>query len=431
MVISLFHKHRQAAALLMLALAVLATMAAKQFGTGKQSAKAASQSTTAAVKAAAPSTQSSQPTAAVGAKASSTEMRAVWVPYYTLSLSGKSAKDENAFIRYYTEIVQNAKARGMNAVVVHVRAFSDAMYPSQYYPWSNMTGNTQGVNPGYDPLKDMVSITHAAGLQFHAWLNPLRVQLNGSPSILAQNNPWNLFAKDPAKAGWAVSYESGKYLDPGFEGVRRYIAAGAAEIAKKYAVDGIQFDDYFYPEDGGDAFDAVSYKAYCAGKKTGQALSRAEWRCANINDLLSKTYRAVKENRPQAAFGVSPQGNLQNDKKIGADAAVWCRTSGYVDYICPQVYYNYNNPILPYDKAVQTWRSLVTAKGIKLYFGLGLYKADSGADSGAWKDSTNTIARQIETARTQRCDGFMIFSYEDLLVPGRKQEVENVMKLFQ
>lgn len=431
MVISLFHRHRQGLAVLMLAAAVLVTMAVKRadISSAGKSSPVSSTAESAPLASSASGAAASGKTAAAAATGGQ-EMRAVWVPYYTLDMSGQQQKGKDVFLKHYTEIVQNAKARGMNALVVHVRAFSDAMYPSKLYPWSHLTGCTQGTAPGYDPLKEMVRITHGAGLQFHAWINPLRVQLGAAPSILAEGNPWNRFSKDSAKAGWAASCKSGKYLDPGWEGVRQYIADGAAEVAANYDVDGIQFDDYFYPEDSDDSFDAASYRAYCAGKKAGEVLSRQDWRCANINDLISRTYRAIKKSRPQAVFGVSPQGNLENDRKIGADAAAWCQAEGYVDYVCPQVYYNYNNPILPYEKAVHSWRSLVTAKGVKLYFGLGMYKADTSADSGSWSGSTDIIARQIKTARAQHCDGFMLFAYDDMMAPGRQQEVQNVMKMF-
>ncbi|WOC33536.1 MULTISPECIES: glycoside hydrolase family 10 protein [Caproicibacterium] len=432
MVITFFHRHRQSFAVLMLAAVVLLTMAVNRLDSGEKPAAAISSQVSGTADASA-STSAAAKTAAsqtVPTTASANEMRAVWVPYLTLDMRGETDKSEAAFIKKYTQIVQNAKAKGMNALIVHVRAFGDAMYPSKYFPWSSLTGNTQGVNPGYDPLKDMVEITHKAGLQFHAWVNPLRIQLNGVPSILAQKNPWNLFHSDTAKKDWAVSYKDGKYLDPGWEGVRQYIVDGVAEIVKNYAVDGVQFDDYFYPDEG-EAFDKASYQAYCTGKKEGEALSLADWRCANINDLISRTYRAVKENRPKAVFGVSPQGNLSNDRKIGADAAAWCQAQGYVDYVCPQLYYNYDNPILPYETAVQTWKNLVTAKNVKLYFGLGLYKTDTDVDSGSWKNSVDIISRQIQTGRAQKCDGFMFYAYDDLISQNRKEEVQNVMKLFQ
>lgn len=433
MVISFFHKHHQVTAILLLIAVVAVTMAVNHANPSIKAGAAVSSAAqiSGSMAPAAVSSGSTQSVAQTTAApvAAKNEMRAVWVSYLTLGQIGQTAKTEADFDTKFEEVVQTSKEKGMNTLVVHVRAFGDAMYPSKYYPWSHLTGNTQGVNPGYDPLKDMISITHKAGLKFHAWVNPLRLQLDNTPSILAQKNLWNLFHADTAKANWAVSYQNGKYLDPGWEGVRKYIADGVAEIAKNYEVDGVQFDDYFYPDEG-SAFDKASYQAYCSGKKSGEVLPLTDWRCANINDLISRTYRVVKENRPSAVFGVSPQGNISNDRNIGADVASWCQTQGYVDYVCPQIYYNYDNKVLPFEKAVQTWKNLVTNKNVKLYFGLGLYKTDTDVDSGSWKNSVDIMARQVQTGRVQKCDGFMFFSYDDFLVQSRQQEVQNVTKLF-
>lgn len=133
----------------------------------------------------------------------------------------------------------------MNTLVVHVRPFGDALYKSAYFPWSHIVGGTQGVNPGYDPLKDMVAAAHKAGMKIHAWVNPMRIQISGTPSILAQTNLYNTWKSDPAKAGWVVDSGNGKYYNPAYQEVRKLIADGVKEIAQNYDVDGIQFDDYF------------------------------------------------------------------------------------------------------------------------------------------------------------------------------------------
>ncbi|MCI2192494.1 MAG: family 10 glycosylhydrolase, partial [Oscillospiraceae bacterium] len=124
------------------------------------------------------------------ASSSTDEMRAVWVPYMTLDMSRESDKSEQAFQKKFDKIVETAKQNGMNTLVVHVRPFADSLYPSAYFPWSHLTGNTQGVDPGYDPLAYMVQKTHEEGLKFHAWLNPLRIQVNQTPSILSEQNPY-------------------------------------------------------------------------------------------------------------------------------------------------------------------------------------------------------------------------------------------------
>lgn len=118
--------------------------------------------------------------------ASEDEMRAVWVPYMSLDMSQESYRSEAAFQQKFDTIVEEAKQCGMNALVVHVRPFGDALYPSNYFPWSHIVGGHRGRDPGYDPLEYMVEATHKAGMEFHAWINPLRIQSGGdTPSTLA------------------------------------------------------------------------------------------------------------------------------------------------------------------------------------------------------------------------------------------------------
>lgn len=358
------------------------------------------------------------------------EMRAVWVPFMSLDMSKESDKSESAFRKKFDAIVDGAKKAGMNTLIVHVHPYGDALYQSDNFPWSNVLTGTQGVNPGYDPLTYMVKAAHKAGLQIHAWMNPLRIQKSGTPSILAENNLYNIWKKDSAKAGWTVDYQSDKYYNPAYAEVRKIIADGAKEIAQKYDVDGIQFDDYFYPTTDA-AFDKLSYDAYAAAaSKKGIALSLADWRKANINALVSLTYSEIKSVKPSVVFGISPQGNIKNDLNMGVDIQSWCTTGGYVDYLCPQLYVNFENPTLPYDKAIQEWRNMVTNTGIKLYVGLAVYKAGSDADSGTWKKSNNIISKQVELARKTKCDGFMFYSYQYLDNAQTKDEVANVMKVF-
>ncbi len=356
------------------------------------------------------------------------EMRAVWVPYMSLDMS-KGDGSYATFQKAFDGIVAGAKEKGMNTLIVHVRPFGDAFYPSEYFPWSSYLTGKQGVNPGYDPLEYMVSAAHQAGLQIHAWVNPLRIQSKETPAVLSQNNPYNAWKADPAKADWTVDFESGKYYNPAYAEVRKLVADGVKEIAEHYDVDGIQFDDYFYPTESA-AFDKTAYDAYTAGLgENGTALSLADWRRANINAMVSLCYSEIKSVKPEVLFGISPQGNVSNDLKMGADVKSWCSAGGYVDYICPQLYVNFEHPVLPYDTAAKEWRELVTFQDVKLYLGLAVYKAGSDADEGTWKNSDDILARQVELGRQLGCDGFMFYSWQYLSGAQTEQEVENVMKV--
>jgi uncharacterized lipoprotein YddW (UPF0748 family) len=148
-----------------------------------------------------------------------------------------------------------------------------------------------------------------------------------------------------------------------------------------------------------------------------------------VNALVSLVYSEIKSVKPGVVFGIAPQGNVQNDLNLGADVISWCGTQGYVDYICPQLYVNFENPVLPYGTAVQNWRKLVTNKNIKLYFGLAVYKAGSDADSGTWKKSDTILAQQVSLGRKTPCDGFMFYSSDYLSSSQTKEEIQNVMKV--
>jgi len=445
MVINLFNKHSLLVCACLMAAAIVITMAINfghkqsvpvQSASSQQAISAAnesapSQSTSAAASKSASTSNSisaSQPIISTVA-ASSGEMRAVWVPFMSLDMSQESDKSEKAFQKKIDAIISGAKNCGMNTLIVHVRPFGDALYKSSYFPWSHIVGGTQGVNPGYDPLADMVSAAHKAGLKLHAWINPLRIQISGSPSILAQGNLYNTWKSDTSKSGWVVDNANGKYYNPAYPQVRKLIADGAKEIAQNYGVDGIQFDDYFYPTQDA-AFDKTAYDSYCAAaKKSGTPLSLLEWRRANVNALVSQVYGEIKSVKPSLPFGIAPQGNVQNDLNMGADVNAWCSTLGYIDYICPQLYVNFENPVLPFDTAAQSWRKLVTNNKIKLYLGLAVYKAGSDVDSGTWKKSNNILAQQVELGRKTSCDGFMFYSCEYLNNSQTKEEVQNVMKV--
>lgn len=359
------------------------------------------------------------------------EMRGVWVPFMSLDMSAEDSRGEALFREKFSAIVSGAKQYGMNALIVHVRPFGDALYESDHVPWSHIVSGTQGEDPGYDPLAIMVELAHEQGLELHAWMNPLRIQMNDTPSVLSEDNPWNLWQGDEEKAGWVVQSGAGKYYNPAYPEVRAEIAACAEEIASRYDVDGIQFDDYFYPTQDA-SFDEAAYTAYTQEVSgSGEPLSLADWRIANINALISEVYRRIKAVNPEIQFGIAPQGNLQNDWNMGADVATWCKTSGYLDYICPQLYVNFENPTLPFGPAAQTWKNLVVNPDIKLYLGLAVYKAGSDADDGTWKTADDILARQVSLGRTVECDGFLFYSWDYLIADQTKAEVANVMKVLE
>lgn len=347
------------------------------------------------------------------------ELAGVWVPYFSLETDEHTRE---AFEENYRKIVDMAKDKGLNALFVHVRPFCDALYPSQTYPWSHILTGKQGKDPGFDPLEFMVEYAHRQGMEFHAWLNPLRVKTSQTPGELAENSPYTVLREDHPY--YFMEFEGGVYLDPAYPYVRSLIAEGAAEIVRNYPVDGIHFDDYFYPAQE-EELDREAYELYTASTET--PLSLLEWRRANISAMVEEVYGTIKAENEKVIFGISPQGNIENDENMGADVRTWCGVKGYVDYLCPQLYYSFENEALGYSDALKEWMALPRHKDLKLYAGLALYKAGSDADGGTWLLSDDTIQRQIEAAREAACAGVVLYSSDYLEAEQTREEVENAI----
>ncbi len=357
------------------------------------------------------------------------ELKGLWVPYLALQTEEKGQK---AFEEKFRNIADLAKDKGFNALFVHVRPFCDAFYPSEIFPWSHLLTGEQGEDPGFDPLKFMVEYTKKKGMAFHAWLNPLRIKTAQTPASLSSENPYLTLSEDSPY--YFLQWEGALYWNPAYPYVRSLIAQGAAEIVKNYPVDGIHFDDYFYPSSEEDfslweSSDREAYELYCQTAETPLPLS--QWRTANINAMVEEVYRAVKKEAPQAAFGISPQGNIGNDERIGADVKTWCGTEGYVDYLCPQLYYSFENEALGYEDALKEWTGLERQEGVRLFAGLALYKAGSDADGGTWEGETDILKRQIEAARAAGLDGVIFYSSEYLETEVTREEVENAMAVLR
>ena len=364
---------------------------------------------------------------------SGTELRAVWVPYMALSLP-EGSRSEKGFRKNFDRIVKSARDNGFNALIVHVRAHGDALYPSKSYPWSHYLTGVQGQDPGYDPLAYMVEAAHKAGLSFHAWVNPFRIQTAKTPEVLSADNPHRRWSEDQKTKNdrWTVQLPEGIFLNPAYAEVRAHIIDGVREIVTGYDVDGIHFDDYFYPvgPDGENLFDGKEYDAYCESYEDGTPLSLLEWRTANVNALVSGVYAAVKAEKPSVQFGISPPANFDNCRDMAADVRTWGSSTGYVDYLCPQVYFSSRHQTHPFEALSIEWSEAVTAKNVKLYIGLALYKAGTAEEiDPGWSESNDVIARQILFGRdTLRWDGFMVYSCEQLNGGRGKREVENMKK---
>jgi uncharacterized lipoprotein YddW (UPF0748 family) len=355
-------------------------------------------------------------------QSTSDEVRGVWVAYLSLDNVNKVKIDN---------IISNAKKNGMNTIYFHVRPFGDALYKSEYYPWSHLVTGTQGQAPsdGFDPLAYAVEAAHREGLELHAWLNPLRIMLDSGvyPPSLSDDNPYNVWRNDDDADNddWVIDYGKGKYYNPAIPEVRDMIVNGVEEIVEKYNVDGIHWDDYFYPASDESFDDSEAYSEYTSG---GGKLSLLEWRTQNISTLVKSVYSAVKSIDSSVEFGISPSGNIDNCLRAGADVKTWGSQEGYVDYLCPQIYWTNDNKIAPFEEMCSKWRETVTSDKVKLYVGLALYKAGSDDDNGKWKTSNKIIMNQVLFTRSEKihADGFALYSYPYLDNEQTAEEMENL-----
>lgn len=340
------------------------------------------------------------------------EWRAVWVSYLEWTAMDFSSAD--AFRAGCVQMLENCAGLGLNTVLAQVRPFGDALYKSQLFPWSHLCTGVQGQDPGFDPLDILLQEAHGRGLSVEAWLNPYRLRSSAAmPPNLAENNLANTHPE------WVCAVGDGLYLNPAEPAAADYVVQGVAELLQNYAVDGIHFDDYFYPTtDAG--FDSASYQAY---KNKGGSLSLAAWRRQNVNDLVKQVYAAVKQADGEVLFGISPQGNMDNNyNKQFIDVKKWLSEEGYLDYICPQVYFGFKNSTCPYEQTVEEWNDLIQNK-VQLVVGLSPYKVgleDAYAGNGRWEwaNSGDILARMVETARKEEhYQGFALFRYNSVFQP--------------
>ncbi|MGB4987000.1 MAG: family 10 glycosylhydrolase [Ruminococcus bromii] len=350
------------------------------------------------------------------------EMRGVWVSYMELSMENESSKTQKAFEDKFTEIAQKCCESGFNTLIVQVRPFCDALYKSSYFPWSHILTGTQGENPQYDALQIMCDICKENNLKIHAWINPYRVSSNETPKKLSDNNPYI------KNSEIGIKTDNGIFLDPSNETAQQLISDGVKEIAENYDVDGIQFDDYFYPTED-ESFDKKQYEAYIEKYGKENSMSLDNWRMQNVNTLICKVYRTIKSVDSSVEFGISPQGNIGNNDGLYADVKSWCTCKGFADYICPQIYFSLENPALTFEDCLNSWTSLDFDENVKLYVGLGGYKAGNGEyDEETWLLSDSILADEYDILRNNKSvRGFMLYSYNSLEDDTAKKEINNLI----
>ena len=342
------------------------------------------------------------------------EVRAAWITFLEFNSKGYTL---NSFNSRITEMFDKIAASGLNEIYVHVRPFSDAMYRSAYFPWSKYASGRQGVDPGFDPLAIMVNAAHSRNLKLHAYINPYRVCTEADFDKLATNSPAYKWLNDDDEDNDRNVLKFGNmyYYNPSSDDVIKLINNGVAEIVKNYDVDGVIFDDYFYPTLGSNyssKFDAEEYNDYKL--ETTNPLSIVDWRRNNINKMVKTVYATVKKSGKNRTFGISPAGNLNNlraNDKYYVDIDRWGRESGYVDYIAPQLYWGFEHSICPFEPTVDKWVATVINPEVKLYIALPMHLAQA-QETPEWKNNHDILGRMISSLRNKSVNGFSVYRYD-------------------
>ena len=350
------------------------------------------------------------------------EISAAWISYTELSMKDENGGNEDSFRDKISEMFDNCAQLGINTVFAQVRPFCDAMYPSEIFPWSAYLTGYQGDPVYYDPLEIMVEEAHERGLGLHAWINPFRVSFDTDTDKLSEKNPAKKLLNDEKTKDRVVTADGGLYLCPASTQNHKLIIDGVREIIRNYEVDGIHIDDYFYPSTD-ISVDKTYYEEY---KKSGGALFYDKWRLEVISSFVSQMYTAVKSERNDCVFSISPAGNINNNyEEEYADVERWCSEKGYCDWIIPQIYYGFENEVLPFDKACKSWSELDTTDDVRMIYGIPAYKVNGEEDE--FKAGGGIIEKQISVAKaTDNYGGVAFFSYSSLVDPDCKKEFENI-----
>lgn len=357
--------------------------------------------------------------------ASTSEMRGMWVAsVLNIDYPSKPTADPEALKTEALAALNKAQALGLNAVFLQVRPAADALYQSQYFPWSKYLTGTQGLAPknGFDPLAFWVAEAHQRGIELHAWINPYRITKKTAAepaqtlSQLAAAHPARLHPE------WTVKHTDGNYyFNPGIPEVRQLVIDSSLELITRYGVDGIHFDDYFYP--GKDFDDTKTFAQYGKG-----FTSRDDWRRDNVNTLIRDLSVAINTASPTARFGISPFGiwanaatnplgsdtrGLQSYSDHYADSLAWIQ-AGTIDYIAPQLYWNIGYTVADYSKLVAWWTKAVSGTGVDLYIGQGAYRSGNSDAASPWY-GTAEMDRQLRlNAGYPQIKGSIFYNYKAL-----------------
>lgn len=353
-------------------------------------------------------------------------MATVWALDWPSSTSSTTAQ-KNEMVKYLDVLQKN----NFNAIYFQVRTMSDAFYKSSYEPWSSYLTGTRGKDPGWDPLAFVVEECHKRGMECHAWVNPYRFS-TGSNWSTAQDQALK-------SAGMLLAYtkSDGKtttILNPGLESVRKRIVDVCKEIISNYDVDGLVFDDYFYPEGIPVTSSAGDYDLW---QESGASMTFGDWRRSNVNQMVADVYKMVQQQKPYVRFGISPAGAACTSAAVAAkhgidrcpvasdwqydgifsDPVAWLE-AGTIDYISPQLYWKTNHKTNPFGPMTKWWSYVAKHFGRHHYASHSISFLNSSNTTGDWEE----IGKQVQFSHdyTENEAPGAVF-YSAAYVTGKKQ----------
>lgn len=353
------------------------------------------------------------------------ETRAIFVSYIELNKYIKG-NDYEISKRNIRKIIKNIKRLKCNTIILQVRSASDAIYKSNIYPMSLNIVNTE-YDDYYDVLDYFIKESHKSNVKVIAWINPYRIRTTCDKTTITEKNPAYKYLDSDI-----VYINNGIYYNPSKQETEDLIVKGVEEVLN-YDVDGILFDDYFYPDNN---IDKKDYEEYI---KNNEFIEEKNYRLNIVNKMIKRVYKTCKNKNIK--FGISPDGNIDNNyNKNYADVKSWLKSNEYIDFIMPQIYYGFYNSTRDYIKVTKEWENLIENKDIELYIALAFYKVgmeDKYAKSGfnEWIDNDNIIMREILLSRNlKNYKGFSLFRYENIFneeiyTKTSIKEIENLKKI--
>ncbi len=348
------------------------------------------------------------------------EMRGAWVASVAnIDWPSAPGLDDESLKKEIDDIVGRMYEMGFNALFVQVRPAYGVFYQSKFEPWSKYLIGAGKRKPGFDPLHYWIKACHRRGMECHAWINPYRVLSSPDAHELKE------FLKEQQDPHRYIKYGKNLYMDPAYPENRAYILKIIREITENYAVDGLHFDDYFYPYKvaGEEYDDNRSYQKY-----KGSYTDRAAWRRNNVDLLIRAVHEYMSEHHPKMRFGISPFGVWRNasddvrgsDTRAGvrsyddlhADVLHWCR-QGWLDYIAPQVYWHIGFHIADYATLVEWWSEKI--ENCDVYIGHALYKLDARSKYPSWRTADEIRKQVVFNRKYPRVKGSIFYNTNTIL----------------